>query len=128
MRRILEIGGAVIGLATAAVFGLMTLLAAFSSPRPHAGRSLERGAVYRVLALAGAGPAHFSSRGLSQRLAAALREAARTFVSRGHPSNPEGLVVWTFVPTAALLLIPGRPSGSSRVRSVKAGSRFSARG
>lgn len=107
MRRILEIGGAVIGLATAAVFGLMTVLAAFNSPWPLAGRSLEGVAVFGVIALAGAGLAQFSSRGLFQRLAAALRAAARTFVSRWHPSNPEGLVVWTFVPAAALLLVPG---------------------
>jgi len=107
MRRILEIGGAVIGLAIAAVFAFMTVLAAFSSPWPLAGRSLEGVTVFGVIALAGAGLAQFSSRRLFQRLAAASFEAARLFASRGHPSNPEGLVFWTFVPTAVLLLIPG---------------------
>jgi len=109
MRRILEIGGVVIGLAIAGVFGLMTVLAAFTSPWPLAGKTLEGVVVFSIIALTGAGLAQFSSPRLFQRLAAVSRETARTFASRAHPSNPEGLVLWTFVPAAVLLLVPGSP-------------------
>src|SRR5262245_30157840 len=105
MRRALRICGVVIGLAVAIVAGGVAGLAFFNPEfaRPDA----HPVAAFGLIALAGAGLAQASSRGLFQRMARGAASVVCTFAGRLQLSNPEGLAFWTFVVCAVLLLVPG---------------------
>ena len=109
MRRLLQICGVTIGLATTVVFGLMALLAASASLRPPTSRDATGVAVFLAIAIAGAGVAHWSSPGVFTSSAGSAASIVRTFRSRLQLWQPEGLAFWAFVVALLFLFMPAIP-------------------
>ena len=61
---------------------------------------------FLLIALAGAGLAHWSSPGVFRLAAGSTASVVRTFGGRLQLSNPEGLAFWTFIVSAVLLFVP----------------------
>ena len=107
MRGFMRICGATIGLAVAAINGLIAVLAASASAWPPTSNDITGVTVFLLIAAAGAALAHWSVPGVFQSGVGMAASLARRFAGRLNISYPEGLAFWTFVVAAVLLPIAG---------------------